>query len=281
MKIGISSRCFEYTDEYFRQLAENKINAIEISRRPGLYDLINYEEISRLSKAYNIMLWSYHLPFTPVEEIELASLDSEVRKYTIKYLGELIKKASDIGVGKFVVHSSREFEGERDEKIKYAMESLDILAEIANKEGAIICVEDLPRSCIGNTSDEILELLSANDKLRVCLDTNHLMQEDVLSFVERVGDKIATLHISDYDFVNERHWLPGEGVIDWKKLYKALCDCGYDGVWMYEIGFACPKTIIRDRDLNFGDFYRNANEIFSGSDLTVISRPKENLGFWE
>ena len=86
---------------------------------------------------------------------------------------------------------------------------------------------------------------------------------------------------SDYDDINERHWLPGEGKVDWTALYNALREVGYNGVWMYELGQSCPKTILRDRDLTFPDFYENAMSVFVGEKPRVYSRPKPNLGWWE
>ena len=82
-----------------------------------------------------------------------------------------------IGIDKFIVHPSAEpIEKDlRSENFKYSMESLDRLAEIAYAEGAVIAVEDLPRTCLGNSADEIGKLISVNDKLRVCFDTNHLL----------------------------------------------------------------------------------------------------------
>ena len=58
-----------------------------------------------------------------------------------------------------------------------------------------------------------MELISADDRLRVCFDTNHLLKESIIDFIYNVGDKIITTHVSDYARENERHWLPGEGVI--------------------------------------------------------------------
>ncbi len=283
MKIGMSSMGFDLTEENFKKLLENQIDAIEISMTPDKYKDINYKEVKSFSDNYNVNLWSYHLPFSPASEVDPSALDENIRKNTVSYFGELIKKGSCIGIEKFIIHPSSEpiDEKERNEKIKYSMEALDKLAELADKEGCVLCVEDLPRTCLGNTADDILKLISANDKLRVCFDTNHLLEDDNLNFIEKVGDKIVTVHVSDYDFINERHWLPGEGKINWKKLYSALCEKGYNGIWMYEIALKCPKTIIRDRDLDFSDFYKNAHEIFDGKELTVIGKQKENLGFWE
>ena len=45
-----------------------------------------------------------------------------------------------------------------------------------------------------------------------------------------------TTHISDHDYENERHWLPGEGKINWNALIGALEKIGYRGVFNYEVG---------------------------------------------
>ena len=101
----------------------------------------------------------------------------------------------------------------------------------------------------------------------------------VVDFIKNVGDKIITTHISDYDFVNERHWIPGEGDIDWLELYNALKEVNYKGVWLYETGLRPPKSIIR-RDLTYKDLYENANQIFNNINPTPIGKRIENLGFW-
>jgi len=122
-------------------------------------------------------------------------------------------------------------------------------------------------------------LLSTNDKLRACFDTNHLLNEKVTDFIKNVGDKIITTHISDYDFVNERHWLPGEGDIDWLELAKALEEINYNGVWLYELGLYPPKSIVR-RNLKYEDLYNNAFEILNNKKPTPIGKRIDNLGFW-
>lgn len=265
-RIGLSSCGFDLTEENFIKLQESKIDAIEISMSTDKYKKINYNELKSLSNKYGIELWSYHLPFYPFEKINVASLDKEVRKYTIEYLADFIKRGSDIGIDKFIIHPSGEpnAENEREEKLKRSMESIDILAEIAYKEGAVIAVEDLPRTCLGNTAEEILKLISVNDKLKICFDTNHLLQDNNINFMEKCADKIITIHVSDYDFINERHWVPGEGKINWLEFFNKFKQINYNGVWMYEISLSTESTMKRNRKLSFNDFYINAQNIFSG-----------------
>ncbi len=126
----------------------------------------------------------------------------------------------------------------------------------------MLCAEDLPRTCLGRDSDEISELLSVSDDLAVCLDTNHLLTESLPDFIHKVGGRIVTTHISDYDFKDEKHWLPGEGKIDWNGVVSALEDVGYNGVWLYEVGYKAPASMPRSRDLTALDFAENAAKIF-------------------
>lgn len=283
-RVGLSNSGHVLSEEYFAGMQKAGILDLEISMKFADYPDLDHKAIEKMAKQYGVNLWSYHMPFAGNGVFDIASLDEDLRKYTVKTLCEYIKKGTDIGIDKFVQHPCgepvSEEKNERAEQMKRAMESLNCLAETAAEGGAVVAVEDLPRSCLGRNAEEILELISVNDKLRVCFDTNHMLIEDNLRFVEMVGDKIVTLHVSDYDFVNERHWLPGEGKNDWPALYRKIKESGYNGVWMYEIGFGCPDTIRRDRDLCFADFARNAEEIFTGKPLTVLGTPKKNLGMW-
>lgn len=274
-KIGMSSCAFDLTDESFKKLKESKIDVIEISLHPNKYPEIDFEDLERLSKRHEIGLWSFHLPFAPFSRYDVCSTDKAIRDNTINFCTELIKKASNIGFDKFVIHPGSEpiADEEREERVKYAMQSLHVLAENAHKCGSLIAVEDLPRTCIGNTTEEICRLISANSKLRVCFDTNHLLFDDNIDFMRKLGDKIVTVHISDYDFVNERHWLPGEGKLDWDMMLKTFEEIEYKGAWMYEIDLTCPKTLERDRDLTFDDFYNNATSLFAGKKPPLLGKP--------
>lgn len=80
------------------------------------------------------------------------------------------------------------------------MNSINALAEAARGTGAQLLVEDLPRTCLCNTSDEMLALFGRLDpSVGICFDTNHLLQETPEAFAGPVGGRIASLHVSDYD----------------------------------------------------------------------------------
>ena len=278
-KIGLSSCGKRMDSKLFQAYRDAGIDVMEICAEADAYQAIDYKALQSYSKEYGVGLWSFHLPFSGEIRID----DTRYAKETVKYWSELVKKASGIGIERIVAHPRSEpiDEQVRAAHIDCAKESLFRLAEVAKENGAVIAVEDLPRSCLGNRSGEILDLISAHESLRVCFDTNHLLGEDIVSCIRKLKGKIVTTHISDYDFINERHWLPGEGKIDWNAVYAAFQEIAYDGAWLYELNFHNDTTIIRDRDLVCDDFVKNAKQIFAGEKLTRYSKDKPNLGFWE
>ena len=67
--------------------------------------------------------------------------------------------------------------------------------------------------------------------------------EDNLTFIKNVGRKIVTLHVSDYDFIDERHLLPLKGKNDWKAILASLeKDAGYRGPFLYEVSGRDPEV---------------------------------------
>lgn len=257
------------TEEGFMNLKESGIEKVEISHSD--YSAFDFEKVKKNAEKAEVQIWSVHLPFVPFEKIDISSLDRNVREGTICLLRRIIERAGSAGIDKFIIHPSGEpiDDGEREERMKCSMESLDFLAEKAHEVGGVIAVEDLPRTCLGRNSEEINRLVSANDKLRVCFDTNHLLTENISDFIRNVGDKIITTHVSDYDFINERHWLPGEGDVNWQELVNTLEEINYNGVWLYEVTF--EKGRYGRRDLICKDFYNNAQSIFRGEKPEIIS----------
>ena len=270
LPIGLSSGGKPLTDETFAAYREAGITHMELAIPPDAYLTLNYREVRELADRHGVLLWTLHLPFMPFDVLDISRPD--LAKASRAHLTEIIGRAADIGIKTFVVHASGEpiAEEDRPERMKVAKESLCILADVAGREGGRIAVEDLPRTCLGRNSGDLLALTADHPELRICFDTNHLLAEPTVDFIRAVGHKIVTTHVSDYDRLDEKHWLPGEGVTDWGELYRTLLEVGYTGPWLYEIGYKAPATHPRSRDLTPADFARNAREIFAGAPLTRI-----------
>ncbi len=279
-KIGLSTCKKPLTTELFKAYHKAGIHVAEIAVAREEYPDLDYTAIAEAAKEGGVELWSFHLPFASYTNI--ASPDEEVRQEAVRILSDYIRKAASIGIKVYVVHPSvgANPDEERALRIACSKKSLAALAQVAAECGGVVAVEDLPRTCLGRNSFEILELISADERLRVCFDTNHLLMEDPAEFVRKMGNKIVTIHVSDYDYLNERHWLPGEGDLQWDRILEALREVGYTGPWLYEIGFAAPRSMQRERDLTCEDFARNAHEIFEGKELTVLPAVRPKMYHW-
>jgi len=124
---------------------------------------------------------------------------------------------------------------ERALRIARSICSLRELNEYARSQGTTVALEDLPRSCLGNTSVETKAMAQAAGNVPVCFDVNHLLGEDHAAFLGRLGRDIVTTHLSDYDGIDERHWLPGKGIVPWRYVVDTLLDTGYRGPFLFEL----------------------------------------------
>lgn len=268
----------------FDIFAKGGIFCAELSPEALEYPTYPYAEAARRAKDAGVDIRSFHLPFWTDVEIDPASLDAEIRRVTAKLQKHYIEIAGEMGIRVAVVHAGLEPVGdaERAERLAWSKESMAALAEAGAAVGVTVCVENLPRSCLGNTAEELADIVSADERLRVCFDVNHLLKESHEHFLKTVGPLVEALHISDYDFENERHWLPGEGKINWIALADGLDEIGFKGPFNYEIGFGWnPKSVARARQLTPEDIVRNAREIEERAPITVIGKGGlPNLPLW-
>lgn len=180
---------------------------------------------------------SVHAPFS--SEVDISRLDDDGQEFALQEVGKAIVMAERLGAGIVVLHGSAEpiENAERPERMAQSRSSLKILSEQAKMSGVRLALEMLPRTCLGNTADELLMLIDhmSPDYIGLCLDTNHPADPgDLPAIVKQLDERIITLHISDYDGVDEKHWMPFRGVVDWGAFANALRDIGYSGAFVYE-----------------------------------------------
>ena len=161
----------------------------------------------------------------------------ELFKRMIRLCGELYAPQ------RLVLHPSSEPIGdaERPQRLANARASIRELAPVAKEIGAVLCVENLPRTCLGRVTAEMKELIADTPDVMVTFDVNHLLIESHEQYFDALGDRIGNVHMSDYDRVDERHALPGNGVIDWPYVHWRLRMSGYNGIFMHEVKASAGK----------------------------------------
>lgn len=251
-KIGSSSAFFNvFNDEILEVYKKNDVKLMEISHNATYFDkdldFINRaDEIFAQAADYGVKINSIHLPFWP--KLDPSSLDDEMRTYTVETFKKYLKAAAGSGIGIAVIHPSTEpiKDNERPAHMANSKTSLKLLSEYAESVGIRLAVENLPRSCLCNRHEDTEQLLDFAPKLFTCFDTNHNLIDNNIDYIKAVGDKIITLHVSDYDFIDERHVLPTHGLNDWEGILSALEEVGYSGPFMYETGTENGKLSLTD-----------------------------------
>ncbi|MFO7611052.1 MAG: sugar phosphate isomerase/epimerase family protein [Clostridia bacterium] len=247
------------SDGLMSRLRENNINWIEtgIRQKSGTGNFkAHAERLEKIAVRFReggIGVWSVHAPFGQEIDISNPATAGE----GIRLNSEIIEACSAIGVDKVVIHGSSEpiTEKERPARIECCIESVQRLYH----PDVAIALENLPRTCLGNTTGEMLAILKQLDGMaKCCIDVNHCHSGSIIDMLDALGGYIATVHISDDDGLDEKHWLPGQGVLDWIGILKKLRDKGYKGVFMYEVQkqFARPGLIRANYDMLTGRLSR-------------------------
>lgn len=240
-ELGISTSIFRiFQPEKLRLLSANGVKYVELST--NCYETFQqkqlYSQLCDILEETGLAVNSIHVPFSGT--MDISSENKSDRQATIDAAKFCIEKLAQLKGRCIVIHPSWEpvEDHERARRLDLCRSSLDVIGTYAISENIQIAVEHLPRACLGNTSLEITQLVeSLNGKnFGICQDVNHCnLQEDLVKATVSYGQRIITVHISDNDGIDERHWMPGLGVIAWKEWMQTLVNAGYTFPFTYEL----------------------------------------------
>lgn len=113
------------------------------------------------------------------------------------------------------------------------------LLATAEEYGVNICIENLPFQAFSlSTPHKVLELVKSLDSpnAKVCLDTGHslIMGVSPGDAVRELGGYLQVLHIHDNDGINDQHFHPFAGFVDWADFAAAIKEIGFAGVFSME-----------------------------------------------
>jgi sugar phosphate isomerase/epimerase len=240
-KLGLRSIFFgNPTVEKWRSAREAGFTDVEINidvqlaRDPGKY----FEECE---KQYQILIEagitvsSFHLPYGNF--IDISGPSDEIALKGVALNKKILDWAAEKKIGIAVLHSSHKpgSQEERPVRIEYAKASIKILGDYARSLSIRLAVENLCPSYIGNCADEMLILTDYGKNASICFDVNHLFLESHQDFYEKVKPYCITVHMSDNDGKDEKHWLVGDGCLDWKELFRMFSSASYQGRFIFEV----------------------------------------------
>lgn len=142
-------------------------------------------------------------------------------------------------------------------------DNLRELCEFAEEIGIDLLLEPLTpyESNVVCNANDVLRALSLVPSPRlysmVDICAPFVQGEPVMSYFDKLGDKLRHLHIVDSDGASDSHYIPGEGKMPLRELMRDIIDRGYDGyctielvtMYMNEPRLYARQALARFRDL--------------------------------
>ena len=243
LELGTSIRLFKQkgkNENFLRDLQEIKkegFDSVEVSLgKVGGYEMnmekciFQVEDGLKAVCDVGLKLNSIHMPFQRF--IYISSYDEGVRAWAMDEFRQLIERCDKYNPGNYVFHSKtgRKEEGLWELRKPALIRSFQEMVKMTPNN---ICMENMVGS-LPNTVASMIDILQQVDGGKCCIDTNHFMQDKTSDAILALRDWLTTIHVSDYDGVFEKHWLPKQGVNNWMKIIGALEQIGYNGVFTYE-----------------------------------------------
>ena len=182
-----------------------------------------------LVRERGLHLESVHVPYAVCNDLWWANED--VRENSLALHGLWIDDCARHEIPIMVMHVTLGKEPPAVNEI-----GLDSFAKlIARAESAGVCI------AIENTrvNDHIHALLEAFDSpaLGFCYDISHdvLYSDQPGELLRRHGNRMVSTHLADTDGILDRHWIPGDGCINYADVLQSFPTKDYAGVFMLEV----------------------------------------------
>lgn len=110
--------------------------------------------------------------------------------------------------------------------------------QVAGSYEIPLVIEPRVGEVISNTDAMLRSIeLVGSKNFGVILDTAHLHAEkEILPLsIEKLGPHIKYVHIADNDGRDNRHFIPGDGTIDWEEVFISLKKQGYKGYYSIDL----------------------------------------------
>lgn len=187
-----------------------------------------------------------------------ADLTESLRRASITEMKQSLSVAADLGAEKVVLHPPMisgmgTFVSERVRA--YALEFIGDMVEASEVLGVTICLENMmPRNGFGVEPTELDMLFWRFPALQFTLDTGHANLGEggrtrLSELVERFGERLGHVHLSDNRGMYDDHFPLGLGNIDFRRLAKSLRGIGYDGTVTFEVFDEDRNLLAQSREL--------------------------------
>ena len=255
---------YDFFNRKIKDMVDNNFDAIELgtagpwNREEEKASFPYVKDFVKIVKDNGILFHSAHLPFS-LPWWHYASADEEVRKTAVETFKRTVDLFGEDLPNLFVIHPDGKPFNEEIRPFLFEQLTKSML-EICDYSPRTVCVENMVGERLLNNVAEAKRLLEAVPKLCMTIDVNHSILQKPEDYILQVGDRVKHLHISDNDGTGEKHWLPGQGVIDFNAILTNLEKLGYDGTFNYEVNISADdgvKKVKENYEKIFSDYNNN------------------------
>ncbi len=248
MKIGIFTSGYQRNkvEDIFADAKRFGYDYVELwGGRPHAYpyDLKNgdIDIIIKLIQKYEMPVYCY-TPEHNAYPYNFMIGPERQRKEAIDYLKTAMDMGKELGA-EYVLFSAGHggYSATGEELSNRLIRCTAELAEHAEKIGQKIILEQLTsfESNVCISANDILNVLNAvkSPKLFGMCDIvpPFIHSESILSYFDKLGERLVHLHVIDSDGKTDTHLIPGEGVIPLPELLQEIKERGYDGTMTIEL----------------------------------------------
>lgn len=260
MKYSICNELFENwaIQDVFRIAAEIGYDGVEIAPftlADSVEDITEQQrrEIVRSADSWGVDIVGLHWLLVRPAGLYLNHIDPEVRQRTRDYLDTLIRFCADIGGRVLVFGSPKQrsvYKGLTFQQAwDYAQESFTHVAETARREGVYFCLEPLSpnETDFINTVTDAIRMVRAVDNpyFQTMIDIKAISSDGrpLPEIIQEAGEHAKHVHVNEPDGRG-----PGQGSTDFRQVFAALQDIGYNGYVSVEVFDYKPDPLTIAKD---------------------------------
>ena len=211
-------------------------------------------EIRQLVQHHGVRLGVHTL-----SAVNMAEITPVMRRAVDAYLRENFELARALGAGYVICHGGYHFSSDRAERLRQAVArmqraaswaeelGLDIYFENHNREPDNAEIHYLPKD-VAETRVFFESVRSPRFKWAFNVGHAHLVPDGFDGFLDAFGAaNIGQVRLNDTHGQYEEHLIPGQGIVDFRHVFRRLAAAGYRGPFTLDFGGPEDRAEWRDR----------------------------------
>jgi sugar phosphate isomerase/epimerase len=238
--------------------AENDFHFLDFNADHGPNALANWDDdrvrkVRRLCAEHDL-----HLGIHTLSAVNIAEFSPYMSEAVDAYLQANMYLGERLGVDHVITHAGLHQSSELELRKRASIEHLQRASAYAEQQGVTLLLENLnfepPEAEVHYMGHSIEELrftfdsiASPNLKWGLSANHTHLLPGDFDAFLDAFGiARIGLVLVADNRAKYEEHLLPGQGSLDFRRLFQRLEGDGYRGPYMLTFGNREQKIVGRE-----------------------------------